>query len=74
MELTKKDLQEIRHKIKKRNVVFSDKRFLDSLFLPSEIIGRKNEADQLMGHIDGARQGLVVPLISVYLVLRGSTE
>lgn len=41
VELTKKDLQHIRHKIRRRNIVFSNKKFLDSLFLPSEIIGRK---------------------------------
>jgi len=66
VELTKKDLENIRRKIAKQNVVFSDKRFLDSLFLPSNIIGRKNEAEQLLAHIESARQGLVVPLISVY--------
>lgn len=66
MELTKKDLKGIRNKIARQNVVFSDKRFLDSLFLPSNIIGRKNEAEQFLSHIESARHGLVVPLVSVY--------
>jgi archaeal cell division control protein 6 len=66
VELTKKDLQEIRRKLAKKNAVFSDKRFLDSLFLPSCIIGRKNEAAMMLSHIESARNGLIVPLISVY--------
>jgi len=66
VELTRKDLDNIRRKITKQNVVFSDKRFLDSLFLPSNIIGRKNEAEQFLAHIESARHGLVVPLVSVY--------
>lgn len=66
VELTKIDIDNIRRKIAKQNVVFSDKRFLDSLFLPSNIIGRKNEAEQLLGYIESAKQGLVVPLISIY--------
>lgn len=66
VELTKKDLDDIRKKLKRKNAIFSDKRFLDSLYLPSCIIGRKEEAGLLLGHIDSAKSGLVVPLISVY--------
>src|SRR5207247_1732553 len=47
-------------------VVFSDKRYLDSLFLPGNIIGRKKQASELITHIESKRHGLVVPLISVY--------
>lgn len=66
VELTKKDLQKIRKELAAKNAVFSDKRFLDSLFLPSGILGRKNEATVMLSHIDSAKNGLVVPLISVY--------
>ncbi len=66
VELTKKDLQKMRQKIGKQNVVFSDKRYLDSLYLPSGIIGRKEEAEQILIHVESARQGLAVPLVSVY--------
>ena len=36
------------------------------MFLPSGIMGRKNEAAMMLSHIDSAASGLVVPLISVY--------
>lgn len=66
VELTKKDLEEMRNRLAAKNAVFSDKRFLDSLFLPSCIMGRKNEAEMVLSHIESAASGLVVPLISVY--------
>jgi cell division control protein 6 len=66
VELTKKGLQKIRKELAAKNAVFSDKRFLDSLFLPSRIMGRNDEATMMVSHIDSARNGLVVPLISVY--------
>ena len=41
VELTKNKIVEIRKKIEKRNSVFAEKRYLDSMVLPSKIIGRE---------------------------------
>ena len=41
----KKDLEEIRSRLEQKNAVFADKRYLDSLFLPIILIGRKTEAE-----------------------------
>jgi len=66
VELTPEKIAELRKKIQKQNSVFQDKRYLDSLFLPSKIIGREKQAEQLIQYLDSLNQGLVVPLISVY--------
>jgi cell division control protein 6 len=66
VELTKKDLYKMRQKIRRQNAVFSEKKYLDSLFLPSGIIGRKEEAEQILSHIESTRHGLAVPLVSIY--------
>lgn len=66
VELTKKKIQEYRRTISRENSIFSEKRYLDSLFLPSRIIGRADQAKQLIRHIESLRQGFIVPLISVY--------
>ena len=66
VELTKKAIDSIRKDIAKQNSIFSDKRYLDSLYLPSNIIGRRKQAEQLLKHIESLKQGFVVPQISVY--------
>ncbi len=66
MELTLEKIAELRQKIQKQNSVFKDKRYLDSLFLPSKIIGREKQAEQLIQYIDSLKQGLLVPVVSVY--------
>ncbi len=66
MELTRKTITSIRKDLAKQNSVFSNKKYLDSLFLPSNIIGRKKQAEQLLKHIESLKQGFVVPQISVY--------
>ena len=66
VELSSKIIQSIRHSIEKKKSVFSEKKYLDSLFLPSNIIGRNQEAAKLIMHIESLKQGLVVPAISVY--------
>ena len=66
MELTKKEIQAIRRTISQQNSIFSQKRFLDSLFLPSKIIGRRAQAEQILRHIESLKQGFMVPVISVY--------
>jgi cell division control protein 6 len=66
VELSKKTLADIRKKIEKKNSVFADKRFLDSMFLPSVIIGRHKEAEKLVGIIQSLSEGFIVPFVSVY--------
>lgn len=66
MELDSKKIAEIRKKVQKQNSIFKDKRYLDSLFLPSKIIGREKQAEQLIQYINSLKQGLLVPVISVY--------
>lgn len=65
MELTKERLEFIRKKTESKNSVFSDKKYLDSLFLPSGIIGREKQAEELLEYLC-FKQGSIVPLISVY--------
>lgn len=66
VELSKEHIQKIREKIAKQNSIFADKKYLDSLYLPSSIMGRQDQAEQLLRFVESARQGLTVPLISVY--------
>jgi len=66
VELNSKKIAEIRKKVQKQNSIFKDKRYLDSLFLPSKIIGREKQAEQLIQYINSLKQGLLVPVISVY--------
>ncbi|MHA7646489.1 Cdc6/Cdc18 family protein [Nitrosopumilus sp. S4] len=66
MELTKKKIEDIRKKIEAKNSVFDQKRFLDSMFLPSKIVGREAETEKLVGHVMSLQDGFVVPFVSVY--------
>lgn len=66
VELSEEKIALLRKKIEKKNSIFKDKRYLDSLFLPSKIIGREKQAEQLIQYIDSLKQGLLVPVISVY--------
>ena len=67
VELTRKKIAEIRKKIDAKNSVFSEKRFLDSMILPSKIIGREAETEKLLSIIMSLRDGFVVPFVSVYV-------
>ena len=66
VELSREQIKSIREKLAKQNSVFADKRYLDSLYLPSNIMGRQKQAEQLLTYIESIRQGFTVPLISVY--------
>lgn len=66
VELSSKAIESIRKSIAEQNSVFSEKKYLDSLYVPSNIVGRKEQAVQIIKHIESLRQGLVVPVISVY--------
>ncbi|KFM22155.1 ORC1-type DNA replication protein 1 [Marine Group I thaumarchaeote SCGC AAA799-B03] len=66
VELTKDTLKFLQKEASKKNVAFSDKKYLDSLFLPAGIIGRRNEALQLIEYFESMKKGLMVPAISIY--------
>lgn len=66
VELTKNDIVSMRKEIAKKNSIFADKKYLDSLFLPSNIIGRKKQARQIIEYLESIQHGLLVPVISVY--------
>ena len=56
----------LEQKIEQKNSVFSQKRYLDSMFLPSKIIGRQAESESLVSSILSLKDGFVVPFVSVY--------
>ena len=60
------DLNKIIRKVEKANSIFADKSYLDPLIIPSEIVGREKEAEQIVQYFMGFKQGHVVPVISVY--------
>lgn len=64
--MNKNDLNEIILKVNKENIIFSQKNYLDTLTLPAKIIGRHNQARDLVRLLLGYQKGLVVPFISVY--------
>jgi len=66
VELSKQKIADMRKIIEKKNSVFAEKRFLDSMFLPSRIIGREAEAEKLLQYLLSLKDGFVVPFISVY--------
>lgn len=66
VELNKQKIEAIRKKIESKNSVFSQKRYLDSMYLPSKILGREDETEKLLGHIMSLQEGFVVPFVSVY--------
>jgi len=59
-------ISEIRRTIEKKNSVFADMKYLDNLFLPSEIIGRFKESEELLRFLMGLDEGLPIPFVSVY--------
>jgi cell division control protein 6 len=66
VELSKDKIAEIRRKIESKNSIFSEKCYLDSMFLPSKIIGREKEAEFLLQNILSLADGFVVPFVSVF--------
>ncbi len=66
VELSKQKIASLRKKIERKNSIFKDKKYLDSLFLPSKILGRQKQAEQLIQYIDSLKEGLLIPVISVY--------
>jgi cell division control protein 6 len=66
VELNKKRITEIRKKIEKKNSVFAEKKYLDSMILPSKIIGREQETEKILSCIMSLEDGFIVPFVSVY--------
>lgn len=64
--MNKKEIDSIISKIEKEDSIFAKKASLDSLSIPSNIIGRTKQAEQLIRYLVGYKQGYVVPYISVY--------
>ena len=59
-------LDTIIEKIEKENENFSDKSMFSTLTLPPKIIGREKQAEGILRHLLGYKQGFIAPLISVY--------
>ena len=66
VELTRKRISDIGKKIEQKNSVFAEKRYLDSMILPSKIMGREVETEKLLSSILSLSDGFVVPFVSVY--------
>lgn len=66
VELSRKKITDLRNKIEQKNSVFAKKRYLDSMILPSKIIGREAETEKLLTSILSLRDGFIVPFVSVY--------
>jgi len=62
----KKKLFHCERKSRGKTLSSKTKKYLDSLFLPSKILGRQKQAEQLIQYIDSLKKGLLVPVISVY--------
>lgn len=60
------DISEIVSKIEQENLIFANKAALDSLLLPSKILGRESQMVELVRYLLGYRYGRVVPFVSVY--------
>jgi cell division control protein 6 len=64
--MNKQDIDGIISKIDKEDSIFAKKASLDSLFIPSNIVGRTKQAEQIIRYLVGFKDGYVVPYISVY--------
>lgn len=59
-------VNEIRQEILKQESLFSDKKFLDLLYAPFEIMGRDKQIRQLVTYLMDTRNNFLVPAISIY--------
>ncbi|MHB8601848.1 MAG: hypothetical protein ACYC6W_03800 [Nitrosotalea sp.] len=60
------DISAIISQIEKENSIFANKAALDSLLLPTKILGRESQMVELVRYLIGYRYGRVVPFVSVY--------
>jgi len=66
VELTKQKILEIKNKIKRSESIFSEKRYLESLGPPISIIGRENEAEQIVKFLHPSKDGFQLSFVSIY--------
>jgi cell division control protein 6 len=64
--LKKSDIDAIVSKIDRENSIFKNKAALDSLRTPNNIIGRKEQVENLVRFLAAYRQGTIPPFVSVY--------
>lgn len=64
--MDKKSIRNILLEIEKENKLFSNKASLDILAFPPKIVGRKEQAGELLRLLYGYKKGHAVPFISVY--------
>ena len=64
--MKKSDIDAIVDKIDKENSIFKNKAALDVLRTPKNIIGRKNQVENLVRFLAAHRQGTIPPFVSVY--------
>lgn len=64
--LDRQDLIRVSEEVERENVLFAKRALLDSLTLPSQIMGREDKAKELLQFLLGYKQGLVVPFVSVF--------
>ena len=64
--MKKSDIDAIVSKIDRENSIFKNKAALDSLRTPKNIIGRKEQVENLVRFLAAYRQGIIPPFVSVY--------
>ena len=64
--MTDAQLDDIINKVEKEKKTFAKKSALDTSNPPSKIISRNNEVEKIVNFISDYKQGLVVPLVSIY--------
>jgi len=66
VELSKRKILKIKNKIKRSESIFSEKRYLESLGPPIFIIGRENEAEQIVKFLHPSKDGFQLSFVSIY--------
>jgi len=64
--LNKQDLQKIILELDKKESIFKDKSYLDTLCFPEKIIGRKKKAEEIVKFLIGYKHRFMVPFVSIY--------
>jgi len=65
-KLNKKDVQKIILELDKKESIFNDKSYLDTLSFPKKIVDRKKKAEEILQFLVGYKRGYLVPLVSIY--------
>ena len=64
--MNERDLQKIIRKLDKKESIFRDKSYLDTLCSPEKIVGRQKKAEEIIKFLIGYKRGFVVPVVSIY--------